>query len=580
MVPKIPSPPNPVPVDSPTPPPAIAAHGHAEQKAPPFAWLDGLLRPASVVSGPLGPLWRWSERGLVAVALLFVTYVCWQHALHASLSVDGVRYYWLDDDQMISMRYARNLVEGHGLTWNPGERIEGYTNFGWTLVLAAVHLLRLPLQQNALVVQTLTWLFCLATVLLSRRLLLQLLEGRTVLATLALTGALVTCQDIVGWSAGGFETSLITTVHLLVMTRIFDPRSRLTPTLLLLATIPLIRGDGVVLWGTEVVALLVTRGVRRRLLVAAALTLLPAFGHLLFRHGYYGQWTPNTYLLKTVGLDHRLLRGAEYFSRFAHRYSVALALAALPLIWKAPNWRRCALLGLNLTLAGLYVLTVGGDNFPGSRFFAHVLPELFILAAVAITRLASHPPLSLAAAAAFCWRTAQPLRWDAIAPISGNGDPYLQVPVAAMLSRYASPQASVGVIAAGIVPYFTGLRSHDLLGKSDRHIAASPYHPRAAIGHGKVDPAYSFGQVRPDYVVSYRAGSFPYAVAYQRRIGQLPAGPFDYVAELLGSPEFTANYLRQPIGTHYLSNVTEIYVERHSAELARSRQWRDLPIAP
>jgi hypothetical protein len=28
-------------------------------------------------------------------------------------------YFVLFDDAMISMRYARNLVEGHGLVWNP-----------------------------------------------------------------------------------------------------------------------------------------------------------------------------------------------------------------------------------------------------------------------------------------------------------------------------------------------------------------------------------------------------------------------------------------------------------------------------
>src|SRR4051812_38733846 len=61
----------------------------------------------------------------------------------ASAVVDGTRYFWLDDDQMISMRYARHLANGNGLGWNPGQRVEGYTNFLWTLVMAAVHCLPL-----------------------------------------------------------------------------------------------------------------------------------------------------------------------------------------------------------------------------------------------------------------------------------------------------------------------------------------------------------------------------------------------------------------------------------------------------
>ena len=47
-------------------------------------------------------------------------------------------YEFLTDDSYISFRYARNLAEGHGLVFNPGfERVEGYTNLLWVLILAA-----------------------------------------------------------------------------------------------------------------------------------------------------------------------------------------------------------------------------------------------------------------------------------------------------------------------------------------------------------------------------------------------------------------------------------------------------------
>ena len=48
---------------------------------------------------------------------------------------------WTCDDAWISFRYARNFVEGLGLVFNPGERVEGYTNFSWTLLAAlGIHL--------------------------------------------------------------------------------------------------------------------------------------------------------------------------------------------------------------------------------------------------------------------------------------------------------------------------------------------------------------------------------------------------------------------------------------------------------
>ncbi len=43
------------------------------------------------------------------------------------------------DDAYISFRYAENLVDGHGLVYNVGERVEGFTNLLWTLVLAAAY---------------------------------------------------------------------------------------------------------------------------------------------------------------------------------------------------------------------------------------------------------------------------------------------------------------------------------------------------------------------------------------------------------------------------------------------------------
>src|SRR3989442_2788870 len=45
---------------------------------------------------------------------------------------------WMDDDAYISCRYAHNLATGRGLVFNAGERVEGYTNFLWTVTLAAL----------------------------------------------------------------------------------------------------------------------------------------------------------------------------------------------------------------------------------------------------------------------------------------------------------------------------------------------------------------------------------------------------------------------------------------------------------
>jgi hypothetical protein len=43
------------------------------------------------------------------------------------------------DDAFISLRYAKHFAEGHGLVYNPGERVEGYTNFLWTVWLSVAY---------------------------------------------------------------------------------------------------------------------------------------------------------------------------------------------------------------------------------------------------------------------------------------------------------------------------------------------------------------------------------------------------------------------------------------------------------
>ena len=72
------------------------------------------------------PKWRpWFVTGAVCAAILV-----WG-------GLAAYRQWWTTDDAFISFRYARNLSEGLGLVFNAGERVEGYTNFLWTLWTAA-----------------------------------------------------------------------------------------------------------------------------------------------------------------------------------------------------------------------------------------------------------------------------------------------------------------------------------------------------------------------------------------------------------------------------------------------------------
>ena len=59
----------------------------------------------------------------------------------AATTVGGKRAYLLFDDAAISLAYARNFADGHGLVWFAGQHpVEGYSNFLWTMIMTGVEL--------------------------------------------------------------------------------------------------------------------------------------------------------------------------------------------------------------------------------------------------------------------------------------------------------------------------------------------------------------------------------------------------------------------------------------------------------
>ena len=69
---------------------------------------------------------------LVAAALFYTAFIA-----RSAFRIGDEIYFSLLDDGMISMRFAKHLAAGHGLVWNAGgERVEGYSNFLWTIWIA------------------------------------------------------------------------------------------------------------------------------------------------------------------------------------------------------------------------------------------------------------------------------------------------------------------------------------------------------------------------------------------------------------------------------------------------------------
>src|SRR5215210_8827197 len=77
---------------------------------------------------------RWGRR-LLAAALVLLAAGCLLQAAQGSTSTDLSGHAAGSDDAFISYRYALNLIAGHGLVFNPGERVEGYTNLLYVLLM-------------------------------------------------------------------------------------------------------------------------------------------------------------------------------------------------------------------------------------------------------------------------------------------------------------------------------------------------------------------------------------------------------------------------------------------------------------
>jgi hypothetical protein len=514
----------------------------------------------------LAGLWR-----ALAVALLAALAV--PAVREASVVIDGVRYFWLDDDEMVSMRYARNLAEGQGLVWNPGERVEGYTNLLWTLLMAAVHRLGLGDARSSLVLKVACLLMVPAILRIAEELLRSFVP-QPGLALPALLVPLVLCRDLLFWAVNGFETTLSTLLFLWVLLRLLQERDAepRPATFLLLSLIPLVRSDGLYVWASAaLLALGLSR--KRTTLRLLSLSLLPALLHVAFRYQYYGELLPNTYYLKLAGVGERTGRGLHSLHIFAHDHGalLLLAVAGAVLIGRRELW----LLLAGLPVAAAYSVAVGGDTFEGSRFLAHLVPLLFALAAASLATIGAGRRGWVRAALSATF-AAMALAGSGVrhpgALLSRNGHPRAGTIAGVMISRHARPEATIAVFAAGAAPYFSHRRAFDMLGKTDAVLAHRPAVCCPEwIGHNKFDPAYSLGAA-PDLVLPLVPDALVQSEAEQGS-QQRTSGDTYYLA-LLASPVFRAQYRSQPVALPYLLENGPIYVRSASPERAGLAQWK------
>jgi hypothetical protein len=302
------------------------------------------------------------------------------------------------DDAYISFHYARNLAEGKGLTFNPGEYVEGYSNFLWVVLLAA----GIRLGGDALVLAKIFGGLFGVLVLAATFFLTKALAGRKrekltdpIPAGVA-TLLLASNTYLAYWSSLGLETALFTCALAAAFAlAVWETENDKHAPLSAIACIVvfLSRPEGIF----YVVPLLAVRGWLwmcgrkpcRRDAIGFGIIAATFLGYFAWKLAVYGRFYPNTYYAKTPPpfLAYHPL-GLRYvgcwFAGIGWTNGV-VALIAL-LVGGALLRGRALLFILPAAAVFLYAYLVEGDWMGNYRFLVPALPFLYGLAALGAWR--------------------------------------------------------------------------------------------------------------------------------------------------------------------------------------------------
>ena len=458
----------------------------------------------------------------------------------------AVYYDWMVDDAYISFVYARNVARGLGFVMNPGERVEGYTNFLWVLLLAAGARLGLDVLWLGKVLGVAAG--C-ATLAAAQSLANTVLGRSDARANFLVPVVLAAYPGFSIWCASGLETPLFALLVTLALVSYCTRRDASTGALLAAATMT--RPDGAI-WALALVAyeILGRRKDDRRFgwAVWAAAFYAPYYA---WRCAYYGWPFPNTFYAKVAVGKSGLANGLAYAWNFlGPGCGLLFAVVALPGVYRSGERR--LLWALLLGIDFLYVVLVGGDFFAHHRFFAPLLPLVVALAASGAyawpawsSRVAFGVGASvLVLASAVLLGKEYVLAWRA-----SQVNTFLRaftMQLGSSMAKEMDETENFAAIGIGMLAYYSDRRVTDILGLTDEHIAHESIRVHGALqGHQKSDPEYVLDR-RPAFVVLPSANSVTsLAVFTWKPYDDLPAA-----RALRESPRFRREYVLDPQGLY------------------------------
>ncbi len=414
---------------------------------------------------------------------------------------------FIQDDTFISFRYAKNFVKGFGLVFNKGVRLEGYTNFLWTMIIA------LPIKFNLNPINFVYYsgiAFFIITLFFAYKLSFRIFESKTLaIITLILLGTNYTMSC---YATGGLETQMQTAIitacyYLFFKFILVNDRGIKTLSFLsiLLAVSILTRPDSII-FAVIIFSAAVFIGLKEKLpkakILKNFLTLIIPFiiiliPYFIWKLNYYGNILPNTYYVK-AGNQTSIVSGFIYVGWFLASYW--LFIFPLILVFYLKEFLHETSLKINILLVTifiwtLYLIKIGG-GFMEFRFFVPILPFIFIVIIWIIHKLIQPEKLkavflviiivgSIFHAVTFHYNS----RIEGIRVLESHlvypNQNWIGVGKK-LKTIFGGSDVEIAVTAAGAVPYYSELKTLDMLGLNDKFIAREQNTISNRPGHQKL----------------------------------------------------------------------------------------------
>jgi arabinofuranosyltransferase len=446
-------------------------------------------------------------------------------AMVIALGHQAIFVQWTCDDAFISYRYAENLSHGQGLVFNSGEKVEGFSNFSWVVLLAFFNRFGLsPL-----------WVAKVFSVL-SSLLLIGLVFKTARASGVGSVGALL-CSFLVGsatslayFSMSGLETVLYTYLLLLAVYLnkkfISAPLQRTLSILYaVLLCVAITRPEGIlfllisaVYHAGQGLPHKKREGLKTTLPVPLLFLSLYA-GFILLRYVYYADIFPNTFYAKPLGTFVEAGYNAFFVNFSSGFISGSFFLFPLLLFMAHKKFLFQNLYPILFCLAQVFFMSYTGDWMAFGRFFFPVFPLAVVLTLTFLSSLRGSSSTQrhkhLVPFMAFAvWLVFAGLNGMQTIGAMADKDnyPYLVMNSAELtkagkwLQDNFSPDTTISLRRQGAVPYYSQMRSLDFLGLTDKTIARMVFHKKDLTEESQAISRYIVQQ-GPDLIILFSSKS-------------------------------------------------------------------------